>query len=118
MEAGESLPAAAARELREEIGLAVDPRRLGRPVAYRVETGDRGGMSGIFRDDFFLHRLDRHRVDVDRMEPHERDTHAGHRWWTLDDLASTSDVVYPVGLFTLLADILADRLPPYPSRLP
>ncbi|QLQ36022.1 NUDIX hydrolase [Micromonospora robiginosa] len=118
VEGDEPLAHAAAREVREEIGLVVDPDRLGRPVAYRVGADDRGPTSGLFRDDFFLHRLDRHDVDVGGMESHERVTHAGHRWWTLDELASTRDVVYPLGLSTLLADVLDGRVPTPARRLP
>jgi hypothetical protein len=34
-----------------------------RPVAFAAGRADLGWASGLFRDDFFLHRVDRHRVD-------------------------------------------------------
>jgi 8-oxo-dGTP pyrophosphatase MutT (NUDIX family) len=115
---GESLQQAGARELREEIGLKVAAHELGPPVAYSSGYTDLGWAGGLFRDDFFCHRVDAHGVDTSRMEAFELASHAGHRWWTLDELTSTTDTVYPYGLAPLLTDLLADRIPRRPVQLP
>jgi 8-oxo-dGTP pyrophosphatase MutT (NUDIX family) len=115
---GETLAQAAARELREEIGLVVDPVDLGEPVAHTGGYADLGWAAGNFRDDLFYLRVDAHDVDMSGMEAFERTAHAGHRWWPLDELASTADTVYPFGLAPLLTDLLADPRPPQPRRLP
>lgn len=115
---GEPLHQAASRELYEEIGLLVTPEDLGEPVAQTSGYAAFTWASGVFRDDFFCHRVDSHEVDVSRMEELEAGNHAGHRWWTLDELASTRETIYPLGLVPLLADLLADRIPAQPVELP
>jgi 8-oxo-dGTP pyrophosphatase MutT (NUDIX family) len=118
VDGGESLPRAAARELHEEIGLVVNPHDLGDPVAHTAGYADLGWTVGTFRDDFFYHRVVAHEVDTSRMEARERRAHAGHRWWTVDELASTTDPVYPFELAPLMTDLLANSRPQRPVRLP
>ena len=114
----ERLASTASRELAEEIGLTVRPRELGAPVAFTSGYADLGFAKGIFRDDFFFHRVDHHEIDTSRMEDLERGFHTGHRWWPLPDLTSTTETVHPHGLPTLLPDLLAGGRPPRPVQLP
>lgn len=118
VEPGETLPQAAARELQEEIGLAIAATNLGQPVAVTAGRDELGGVVGLYRDDFFFLRIRTHTVDIRGQTPHERSEHAGHRWWRLTDLATTNDLVYPHGLATLLADLIAGKRPTHPRELP
>lgn len=115
---GERLARAAARELREEVGLAVAITHLGRPVATTGGYADLGWARGYFRDDFFQLRVTGHVVDTSGMEPLERGVFAGYRWWSVDELAATEEDVYPFGLAPLLAELLAGRLPRQRVALP
>ena len=115
---GETLAVAAAREVGEEVGLDVTADRLGDPVAYTGGFADLGWSAGDFRDDFFFVRVDGHAVDTSRMEALERSYHLGERWWSLDELAHTDEIVYPYGLAPLLGDLLAGRRPESPIALP
>jgi 8-oxo-dGTP pyrophosphatase MutT (NUDIX family) len=117
VEPGEDLVEAAVRELDEEVGLAVRTADL-RLVAYTSGHADLGFASGLFRDDFFLCRVDGHEVDTARQTTLERQHYQGHRWWTLAELAATTETVYPLGLVGLLADIKAGRRLDLPVELP
>src|SRR3954468_2397385 len=56
VQAGEALADAAARELREEVGLSVPAAALGGLVAFTGGYVRFSWAEGVFRDDFFWHR--------------------------------------------------------------
>ncbi|MFK0292639.1 NUDIX hydrolase [Streptomyces sp. NPDC090442] len=118
VEADESLAEAAARELCEEIGLAVAPEALGPQVAEASGYAELGGAAGNFRDVFFHCRVTDHRVRIDGQEEHERASHAGHGWWTVDELRDSGETIYPLGLGDLAAELVAGRIPATPRQLP
>jgi len=42
---------------------------------------------------------------------------AAHRWWTLADLVTTSEVVYPLGLAVIVRRLLLEGPPAIPWDL-
>jgi 8-oxo-dGTP pyrophosphatase MutT (NUDIX family) len=115
---GEALSSTAARELAEEVGLDVDAADLGNPVAYTSGYAELDWAAGDFRDDFFYLRVDAHEVDTSRMEELELSVHAGERWWTVDELVTTEEIIYPYGLVPLLIDLSEGRRLVEPVKLP
>lgn len=103
LEAGEDEATAARRELWEEIGLAVGD--LG-PVVHRQHTSfDLVGKHFEQDDAFFVVRVERFAVDDSGQTELERRVVYGHRWWSEEELATTTEEVFPAGLVTLLRRI-------------
>lgn len=115
---GETLVETAVRELHEEVGLAVTAADLGEPVAWTGGYADLGFLAGLFRDTFFHYRVNAHDVDTSGQQELERSHMVGHHWWTLDELRSPAEPVYPFGLVPLLTDLIAGRVPARPVQLP
>ncbi|HEY2792859.1 MAG TPA: NUDIX domain-containing protein [Micromonosporaceae bacterium] len=113
---GETLREAAVRELAEEIGLRID--ELGPHVAFSEGQLDLHWVKGFVRDDYFLHRIAGHEVDVAGMFEYETKGLLGHAWWSIDELAATADLILPFGLAGLMRRLVADDIPPAPVQLP
>jgi 8-oxo-dGTP pyrophosphatase MutT (NUDIX family) len=115
---GESPATGAARELWEETGLRLTPAELGEPVA---ETGGPLLSLGEWirgHDTFYLVRVDEHEVDTSGFDEGEAIVMPEHRWWTLDDLDATDELVLPVGVTGLLRGLLAGAITQTPVGLP
>ncbi|GLX07199.1 NUDIX domain-containing protein [Microbispora sp. NBRC 16548] len=114
----ETLSQAAVRELFEETGHILAPQRLGPVVAVSSGPARFGELTLHAVDSFFFTRVDRLTLAPSGLEAHEREAIAAHRWWTVQELQTTSDLVFPVGIGALLPRLLAGDLPSEPVRLP
>lgn len=104
---GESLAEAAARELLEETGISARPDELGEPVWHEVAEFDFQGRWYRQEQDFFFLRVGSPQVRADGRTDEEATVVTGHRWWSIDELASTDETFYPAELPGLLRRLTA-----------
>jgi 8-oxo-dGTP pyrophosphatase MutT (NUDIX family) len=115
---GESLEAAAARELAEETGHLRTASEMGPVVATRAGLwAAADGQAYFGADAFFLVRVREPSVDTSGQEPLERSYITGYRWWTAGEIRVSGERVFPAGLDMLMDRLLRDGAPVRPVRL-
>ena len=99
---GETPAEGAARELFEETGLRVAPADLGEPVWHQVTHFSYNSRQYRQEQEFFLFRVPEWQVDTTGFDVEERRTIDDHRWWSVAELETTAETIYPEELADLL----------------
>ena len=106
VEDGEDLRTAAVRELAEELGLVVEPSVLEGPVWLRRHVWPWGETVVDSRETYFALRDVVHTVDVSGRTPEELAADQPHRWWSVDELATSGGSFAPRTLAQALVEVL------------
>ena len=104
LEPGETFGDAARRELFEETGILRDA--VGRYVAERefvLQLHD--GEYVIAEERFFLIRVADQSLSRVHWTPIEIEVMTDSRWWSVEELTTTSETVFPETLITILANL-------------
>jgi 8-oxo-dGTP pyrophosphatase MutT (NUDIX family) len=109
IEPGETVRQAAARELAEEIGLAVDAAELTGPVALRRAVGLLLGELVDARETYFALYDVVHEVDVSGQTELEAYEDQPHRWWSAEEIAASVEAFVPAELAALLPELVSGR---------
>ena len=115
VEPGETREEALRRELEEEIGVADAP--VGAEVGHRETPLLLFREPRFVRERYFVVRLPSDAIDTARLAETESDPVLDVRWWPLDALEATSDVIEPPALVALAGRILAGAPPSAPCDL-
>lgn len=116
IELGESPEIAARREVLEETGL-VD-FTLGPHIWNRRHIFAFYGSTMDVRETWFFSKVSHFDIDTSGFTEIERETVQEHRWWRLQELKETTDVLTPRSLPSLLEGLLIDGLPHTPITVP
>ena len=111
-EPGESLPEAASRELREEVGISIEPGRLGEPIAHNTVEFSWAGYHIIQGQTFYAVLIESADVSLDGLDEWERATTDAYGWLSAEDLGPEKPPADP-GLPDLIRAAVAsvrDRL--------
>ncbi|MFC4060229.1 NUDIX domain-containing protein [Planomonospora corallina] len=113
LEPGEDHSSAAAREVREELG--VNGVELGPELATRSSDHLVAGRPVRQVERYYVARV--HAGMVRPEAATQPDEIRGWRWWSLAELAASDQTVYPVGLSDLVVGYLRDGAPETPVEL-
>jgi 8-oxo-dGTP diphosphatase len=102
---GETFEAAAIRELYEETGIRishVDPHIAEREFVLPMPDGE----EVVAEERLFLIKVTNPALSRDGWTPQEVAVMAEHKWWSIEELAQTSDTVWPNNLPEILRPAL------------
>lgn len=113
---GESFEQGLQRELYEELGLDVpvtEPYVFFRKMPFTHKSGEE-----ILSDErYFVVKVPDENVTFENMSAAERALTKEGRWWSVDDLRSSSEAFFADGLDILLENILSGNLPLSPGEI-
>ena len=103
---GESIEEAAIREVREETGLRLAAEQLGPVVARRVCVFPFEGRRYRQSESFFAVNVEAFTPQHHGWDEVEQRALLDHRWWSIDELRTTDETIYPSELPDLAEALL------------
>ena len=115
---GESPAQAVRRELFEETGLGEGDVATGPLIWEGEHVLPRDGIPTLHQESFFLCRTSSARICTDHMTDEEQAVVTAMRWWSVEEMRQTREVIVPPGLAELLAELIEQGPSPACRRIP
>ncbi len=112
VESGETFALAAKRELFEETGFVV--KNVGQAVWQREFVIETKTGPWQIQEQHFVVRVESSNLNLINHTPLEQETILRHKWWSLEELQRTQEIIYPQALVHNLPAILRGETPAEP----
>jgi 8-oxo-dGTP pyrophosphatase MutT (NUDIX family) len=103
---GETIEAAAAREVLEETGLHLARDQFGPVIATRVAEFEFDEQEYRQAEWFFAVNVARFVPQADGWEPIEQRALLDQRWWTVAELVATDETLYPIEIAEIVQAVI------------
>lgn len=111
VEPGETVEGAALREVHEEVGLRLAAEELSEVLLLRQATFSFEGTWYEQDEHYFVAMVNGVTVDKQGWTDVERRVITDHRWWDLEDIAVSTEPIYPEALTELVRQFLTGHAP-------
>lgn len=117
IEADESIEQAALREIYEEAGIARENVDLG-PVVWfgDVELVLKGKLTRL-EESFIVAKTKQKNVFLQAPTEDEKDVVKKLRWFSLEDIQKSTEVIFPIVLLDHLTDVISEKYPERPINI-
>ena len=114
---GETVQEAALREIYEGTGIQKEDIELGPVVWYGIFDFVRVGIPTRMKEQFIVAKTKKQDVKPVRLSSWEKAVITQMKWFLLEQIQKSSEIIYPVVLPHYLPDILAGKYPEQPIEI-
>ncbi len=111
IENGEDVASAAKRELFEETGLSENDVKFGDIVWKGKLVLMMNGVETLINQRFIVARTEKNAVTMKYLTPEEKTVAKELKWFSVDEIKDSDDIIYPVGLDEYLSDLIKNGEP-------
>jgi 8-oxo-dGTP pyrophosphatase MutT (NUDIX family) len=113
----ESVQEAALREIYEETGMTKEDVTLGPVVWHASFDFIRTGTPTHMEEQFIVAKTMNHKIEPAQLSDIEKSVIKKFKWFSLDEIKSCKEPIYPTALAQYLPDILAENYPEKPIKI-